>query len=346
VKRYALLPFHSTPLLLVGTFSLGLLLASKAGLMGIPLAFILLSWFFKYCFVVLDAIVAGDEEPPVLSIEMVNPVGEQRPLVLALLILVECMLVIAVRKYAGTPASVLAIGVLTVALPANIAVLGVTRNPFLAASPHTLFQIVRALGRDYVLLNVTMLGAAAIIYCMGVYEAPLWLALAAMQLLFLTTFALVGGAVFEHRLELGIDSRTRQERAAERDAREHQVQRGRMLDRAYSKFRVSKPLEGWQEIEAWLREFAQGERQMGEYRALLAAASKWDDARVGDRLANDVLALLLAKRATGEALDVVEQRIVTNPQFQLSQPAQAMRLAELAGAAGKRALQRRLMPKA
>jgi hypothetical protein len=165
--------------------------------------------------------------------------------------------------------------------------------------------------------------------------------------------------VFEHRLELGIESKTQQERMAERDAREHSAERGRMLDRAYSRFRVRKPIEGWQEIEAWLRRYAQTPREsqgnssrdssgdsplLVEYRAVLEAASKWDDVRAADRLANDFVSLLLARRATGEALSVVEGRLATNPQFQVLPPAQAIRVAELAGAAGKRPLQRRVMP--
>ena len=82
-----------------------------------------------------------------------------------------------------------------------------------------------------------------------------------------------------------------------------------------------------------------------EYRAVLEAASKWDDIRPADRLANDLVGLLLAKRANGEALRIVEQRLAINPQFQVLPPAQAIRVAELAGVAGKRSLQRRVSPK-
>jgi hypothetical protein len=362
VKRYLLVPFHGTPLLLVATFSVGLVMAFKAGLMGIPLGFLLLSWFFKYCFVVLDSIVAGEAEPPVLSIEMVNPISEQRPLALALLIILEGMLVVALQKHAGRAAALCAVLVLTWALPANIAVLGVTRNPFWAIWPPTLFALIRALGWNYVLLNGVMLVAAGVFYWMGVHAVSMGLALIAMQLMFLLTFVLLAGTLFEHRLELGIESKTRQERMAERDAREHEAERRRMLDRAYSGFRVRKPLEGWQEIEAWLRQYGQGtpresqspDRSGGspgdspllvEYRAVLEAASKWDDVRAADRLANDLVALLLAKRANGEVLSVVEKRLATNPQFQVLPPAQALRVAELAGAAGKRPLQRRVSPK-
>jgi hypothetical protein len=362
VKRYFLVPFHGTPLLLVVTFSIGLALASQAGFMGIPLGFILLSWFFKYCFVVLDSIVAGDNEPPVLSIEMVNPISEQRPLALALLIILEGTLVVALQKYAGAAAALCTLIVLTWALPANIAILAVTRNPFHAIWPPTLFVLIKALGRDYVVLNAITLVAAGVFYWMAVHAVSIAIALIAMQLMYLLTFALVGGSLFEHRLELGIESRTRQERIAERDAREHEAERRRMLDRAYSGFRVRKPIEGWQEIEAWLRQYGQAppresqspDRSGGspgdspllvEYRAVLEAASKWDDVRAADRLANDLVALLLAKRANGEVLSVVESRLATNPQFQVLPPAQALRVAELAGAAGKRPLQRRVSPK-
>lgn len=340
VKRYFLVPFHGTPLLLVVTFSIGLALASQAGFMGIPLGFILLSWFFKYCFVLLDSIVAGDSEPPVLSIEMVNPVSEQRPLALALLIILEGTLVVALQRYAGAAAALCALIVLTWALPANIAVLGLTRNPLHAIWPPTLFVLIKALGRDYVALNAITLVAAGVFYWMAVHAASITIALLVMQLVYLLTFALVGGSLFEHRLELGIESKTRQERMAERDAREHNAERHRMLDRAYSAFRVHKPLEGWQHIETWLRQHG----QMVEYHAVLEAASEWDDVRAADRLANDLVGLLLAKRATGEALSVVEQRLATNAQFQVLPPAHAIRIAELAGAAGKRSLQRRVMP--
>lgn len=353
MKRYLLLPFHGTPLLLVVTFSIGLVVASKAGLMGIPLGFLLLSWFFKYCFVLLDSIVAGDTEPPVLSIEMVNPISEQRPLALALLIVAESMLVVVLQKYTGQVAGLCAVLVLTWALPANIAVLGVTRNPLFALWPPTLYALISGLGRDYVLLNAMLLVAAGVFYWMGVHGVSIGLALVTMQLMFLLTFALVGGALFEHRLELGIESKTRAERMAERAAREHEAERRQMLDRAYSGFRVRKPIEGWQEIETWLRQHAQDasrERQAAdspllvEYRAVLEAASKWDDVRAADRLANDLVGLLLAKRANGEVLSVVERRLATNPQFQVLPPSHAIRVAELAAAAGKRPLQRRVMP--
>ena len=45
-----------------------------------PLALLVVSWFFKYGFVLLDQVADGVNEPPVLSYEMLNPANESRPL--------------------------------------------------------------------------------------------------------------------------------------------------------------------------------------------------------------------------------------------------------------------------
>ena len=336
MKRYFFIPIHSTPLVLVVTFAIGLLLAFKAGLTGIPLGFLLFSWFFKYCFVLFDSVAAGEDEPPVLSIEMVNPVSEQRPLVLAALVTAEVMLV----WRAGPWLRIAAVVAVAILLPAHIAVLGFTRNVFKAVWPPALFAVITRLGRDYLLIVGVMLLAGLVGDWSAARGDALFIVLVVNQLTLLLLFALVAGALFEHRLELGIDSKTRQERLAERASREHAALRGRMLDMAYSSFRVRKPLDGWREIETWLKAH---DDSSSEYQALLEATSAWDDVRAADKLANDYVAILLARRATGEALAVVEQRLASNPRYQVSPQATAIRMAELAGAAGKKGLQRKLM---
>src|SRR3984893_17293589 len=61
-------------------FAVMLSLAAKAGLMGIPPALILTSWFFKYAYILFDHTVRGFDEPPTLDFQMLNPFSEQRPL--------------------------------------------------------------------------------------------------------------------------------------------------------------------------------------------------------------------------------------------------------------------------
>src|SRR6267142_512325 len=64
----------------VVVFAVLLSIAAKAGLPGIPLALILISWLFKYAYVLFDHVVRGVDEPPALDITMMNPVSEQRPI--------------------------------------------------------------------------------------------------------------------------------------------------------------------------------------------------------------------------------------------------------------------------
>ena len=342
MKRYLRLPFSATPLILVASFTICLLLAVKAGFAGIALALVVTSSFLKYCFVVFDAVAAGDEELPVLSVEMINPVDEQRPLALGLLIAAQCMLVASLHTRVGPVASLLVGSIFVFTLPASIAVLGITRNAFRSVSPYEITSLIRGLGTSYVLLDVVLLAGAAAVSWMLTQDGPLWATFALPQVFLLFLATMIGGAVFEHRLELGIETRTREERRQEREQREHVAERRQMLDRSYALFRVRKPLEGWQEMETWLSRYGDQEVRLREHRALLEAACTWDDSRPADRLANDLIAQLLARRATGEALGVVETRLRDNPQFALAQASHAVRLAELARAAGKPALARTL----
>lgn len=340
--RCVRLVFHSTPLVLVGTFTLLLLIAVRSGFTGIPLFAIVLSWYFKYCFVVLDTALAGRNELPVLSVEMLNPFDEQRPLAFGLLAVAAACLVFAAKVYVGAAAALVLAAAFGLLLPASIAVLGLSSNVLLAAWPPRLFETLRGLGWDYVLLNLALLVAGVMFYGQLMLAVPTWVALIAVQLLFFLLFALIGAAVFEHRLEFGLDSRTPEEHRAERDRREHNQARQRAIDHAYEQFRHQKPLEGWRELETWLQAHAVGESIVSEYHAVFAAACGWDDVRPGDRLANELIGLLLVRRQTGQALEVAERRFAVNPQFR---PSSAARLAELAGAAGKPALRRQLEPK-
>jgi hypothetical protein len=348
MNRYVLFPFKGGALVLLLTFTLGNELALQAGWMGLPLAIALVSWFFKYCFILLDAIVTGAAEPPVLSVEMINPLNEQRPLGQALLIGGGGALCLELGNVAGAALGWLTGTLLLLLLPASIATLGMTGNLLRAAWPPELWSVIRAVGHDYLLLLVAIPGLALFCVGLGHYGASSWVLIGGGQLSFLLAFALIGSVLHEHRLELGIEYRTMEEHIAERTEREHASERTRMMDHAYMKFRVGKPLEGWQEIQSWLKSkragMDPGDELLLEHRAVLAIATRWEDVRPGDRLTNELVELYFARRQTGRALDVVEERLASNPKFKPTHPAHALRLAELAAAAGKRALRRQLVP--
>jgi len=344
--RYLLLPWDVTVVMLVAFLTLGLELAVTSGLYGIVIVAIVVSWFFKYCFALLDAVVAGQREPPVLSAEMISPIDEQRPLAQGLVIVAAVFPVELTRRWLGTPAAAtLGVG-LALALPASVAVLGLTANPLRAIWPPTLVAVMRGTGRDYLWPLAAMLAVTALTLLLG--SRPLsagvsaWIAVAAIQCGFLLEFSLIGGMLFEHRLELGIETLTPEERLAARDQREHALERQRMLDRSHAQYRVRRPLEGWEEIERWLCAHAQGEAAVTERQRLLAAVNRWDDGRAADRLANELIAMLLARRDNGRALQALELRLQANDAFRPGNDDHLRRLAELAGFAGRKGLERRL----
>jgi len=339
--RYGLRPFHSSPLILVVVFTLGLTF-SVGSLFGLPLTFILVSWFAKYCFVLLDSVVAGDEEAPVLSVEMVNPVSEQRPLAQVALVSLGVMLIAGIERYMGQAFALLMTIALLFALPASIAVMGVTGNPLRAAWPPSLIELIKGLQLDYLWLVIATVCFAGLVYISAGHGMPTWVLIALTMLCFLITFSLIGGAVFEHRAELGIATRTRKERLSERDRQDHDRARRVVLDDAYAQLRLRRSLDSWQAIDKWLAPHRGQASERAEYLEVLFAVSQWDDPVIGDKLANEYIAILLTKRETGAAIEVAERRFASNPRFRVSPSTQAQRLAELAGLAGKRSLKRRL----
>ncbi len=342
MKRALLLPLQHAPLILVALFSVGLRFGIAGGLLGIPILVMLVSWFFKYCFVLLDAAVAGDDEPPVLTLEMCNPLNELRPLAELLLIVVGCMLVALARRVAGEPGLIVSGALLLAVLPATVAVLCLGPSPLHAASPVALAKMIHGLGRHYAWLVLGALALGAGLYSLVRLDVSLIVTLAVGQLAFLFVFALIGGVVHENRLTLGISTRTREERLAERKMGEHVSERKQMLDRSFAHLRLGRTVESWREIERWIAAHCRDERADAEFDALLNSTLKWEPPVVADRLVSEYLARLLAARDNGRALETLERRLASNPGFRPAQPDHAQRLRELAAFAGKRALCRQL----
>jgi hypothetical protein len=161
--RYLGLPARPVPLLLIAVLAGGLALSSQAGLLGIPLALILLSWALKYAFVAFDTVARGFDELPVLSIEMVNPVDEQRPLGIILIVLVSHGITTALQPIIGEIATMTLRAAVFLSLPASIAVLGVTGRIIDAVNPKMLGGLMHRLGPDYFVLLVVIAGIVVLV---------------------------------------------------------------------------------------------------------------------------------------------------------------------------------------
>ena len=134
-----------------------LLIAASGGLLGLPLALLTISWFFKYGFALLDHVADGVIEPPVLSYEMVNPVNESRPLGLLLVVFAYAALteIVGYSLGAQVTAALRALGLLL--LPAII-MTQAAGGFWQSLNPIVLLQIVVRVPGSYALILVVLAG--------------------------------------------------------------------------------------------------------------------------------------------------------------------------------------------
>lgn len=340
-----LLPLRPTPLILIVIFAIGLALAAAGGLLGVPLALILLSWFFKYTYVVLDTTARGFGEPPVLSVEMVNPVDEQRPL--------GQLLIIGVF-YGGTGAAEPLIGTAAVAalragavalLPASIAVLGVTGSILEAINPVVLVKMIRRLGPSYLMISAATAAPAALAWLIAAPaiqsgKVPLVALLALMMYACLAAFSVIGGVLYDKRIELGLDAWKTPERDKARLQRETDRRHERLIDELYGHWRSGARTEALHAARQWLA--SQG-HAFAEYDWLCERLLAWPDHRLAHRLAQDFITALLEAKDAAHALAVVRRHLDVAADFRPVRAAELIHLVHVARDAGDRALARRLL---
>ncbi|MEJ0008540.1 MAG: hypothetical protein WDM77_19800 [Steroidobacteraceae bacterium] len=97
------------------------------------------------------------------------------------------------------------------------------------------------------------MGGALLIVALALTLDSLLMTLALTQLVFMAIFCFVGGAIFERRVDLQLETRTFDERLAERDEKHHADDRGAVLDRTYALLRLKQRSEAWATLELWMR---------------------------------------------------------------------------------------------
>jgi hypothetical protein len=314
----------------VVVFALLLFLAGKAGLMGIPLALLVASWFFKYAYILFDHTARGFDEPPTLDIQMMNPIDEQRPLAqLAILGLVYGAVKL-LQVYMGSAAIAAAL-VLAFFLPASVAVLGLENNLLKAANPLEWIRIVRGLG---VLYGAVFLIIALYVLALGLLGwLNLWtpLEIAACLFAILSVFSFLGGVLYERRDELGLETWTSPEQTEDKQRQEDLRQDEKIVLEAYGLMRAGSHIKSWQVLIDWLKLRGNAPE---DYRWLCERVATWDDPRYITRLTQEQVERLLTLKRTGEALDVVVKRLGVDLGFRPKSAANTLVIAQLAARGG------------
>jgi len=324
-------PLRGGAAAVVVIFALLFTVAAHGGLLGIPLACILTSWFFKYAYILFDHTVWGYDEPPTLDIQMLNPIEEQRPLAQVVILgliyaavkLAESRLNLAVAACLAAAAAFL--------LPASVAVLGLERNMLKALYPPALARMVRGLGLMYIVvlgvIGVFLLGMGLLL------EWAPWMPLEFAIAMFgvLSVFSMLGGALYERRLELGLDARKSPERTAELERRADLRESEAKVTEAYGLMRVGSHSKAWDLLQGWL---ASRGKTVEDYHWLCDRLSKWSDARYANRMTEEYVDRLLALKQDGPALDAVARRLDQDPSFRPKTAAATLRIAQLAAHGG------------
>jgi hypothetical protein len=316
---------------LIVVFAFLLWIASNAGFFGLPLDLLLLSWFFKYAYVLFDHVVRGYDEPPTLDLNMVNPANEQRPLaqLLILFILGAGVYLATIRL---SPSAGIGLAVLAALLvPASIAVLGLEGNPLKAIYPVALGRMIGGLGPLY----LAVLGYMALITLLlgMLVRMHLWLPLDITVGMFatLSVFSTLGGALYERRHELGLEAWHSPERTAHRERELDLRESDRLVTEAYGLARVGQHVAAWTLLQDWLT--SRGS-MIGDYRWLLPRVTAWPDMRYANRLTQEFVARLLALRLTGEALAAVTERLKLDASFRPQTANATLKVAQLATQGG------------
>lgn len=341
LKNYLALPLKPAPLLLIVIFSTMLAFASYAGMYGLPLTLILMSWFFKYAFVLLDHTTDGVKEPPVLSIDMINPVSEQRSLVLLIMVVGIFFASDAATYWFGPILGLLLGLVLVFILPAIVAVQGATGSLAQSLNLHRCVRLIARLERDYVLI----VACAAALLAIAVFVAraawvPLLVRIAFDLYAWLALFAIIGGVLFERRIDIGLDAAYSPERVDDKAFAEVDRERARLLDRVYAEWRSGSHVTACKTIEDVL---AKSATPGDELEWMYAKTASWPDPRLPNQLAQAWLPHLFAEKRHGRVLEVLKDRLAADPAFRPSNSTELLRCVRLARDGGERRTARQLL---
>ncbi len=316
---------------LIVIFALGLTIAAQAGLLGLALGIILTSWFWKYAFILFDYTARGVKEPPALDIQMMNPVDEQRPLALLLILCAMYGVCHALSTGVGARSAMFVGSIFAFCLPATTAVLALECNILPALNPLAWVKLIAQLGSHYLLVLAVTAGYGLLLK--WVWTGQLWLPVQLAISLFcsLSMFSLLAGLLYEQRDRVGLEVWHSPERTRARQESEDLKESAKAVDEAYGQMRSGKHIAAWKLLADWLES---RQHRLEDYAWLCQRVESWGDDRYRTRLLQEYLDKLLAANQNAKALSVTEQALRGNKEFRPKSGTSTLRLAHIAASGG------------
>jgi hypothetical protein len=147
----------------------------------------------------------------------------------------------------------------------------------------------------------------------------------------LSIFSSLGGALYERRHELGLETWHSPERTAEKERQADLKQSDSVVTEAYGQVRAGAHSKAWGLLQSWL---ASRGHAPEDYLWVRDKVVAWPDTRYADRLTEEYVDRLLAAKRDGEALDAVRDRLRMDKAFRPKSAAATLRIAQLAASGG------------
>lgn len=351
--RYLAVPLKPAPLILIGVLSvlfkwsqITLLLgsfrqtATLAALVYLPAHIVLLTAFFKYSFVLLDSVAKGAKEPPVLSIEMMNPIGEGQLLLFLLLVIALFIGSKAASYWVGPVFAGFFASACLVTLPAMVAVQWQTGSLARSLNLVRCFRLMRQLGRDYLLTLGCIALLSALAYFLTALDLPLVVHFVTLIYAWFAAFALIGGMIFAHREDLEVEDEYEPQSFVGGSSVKLDRLRDKQVDQIYGQWRSGAHENAWQTI---VKHLESNSEPIAELHWLYERVTRWPDPRLATRLAQELVSRLLAARSYKDALNVARERLRVDSEFRPLTSSELIVLARFAHDGGDRPTARLLL---
>jgi hypothetical protein len=326
--RVLLVPFNPACLILVAIVSVLLAFFGSVGMYGMLGTLILQVWVFKYCYVLIEDLADGKPEPQVLSTDMLSPL-EIRPWVQLFIVAAAFWLCWFIGGRAG-----LTLGVFLLALfPASVGILGFGERPWQAVNPLALFRVIRGLGPHYLVLLAAMLVYAGISWAVA-SVSPLSVIRHAVNLfLEISFFALIGGALYMRRRQLGYEPTNSPERREAREENERTKLRAKMVDEIFQQVRLGKNVDATRPLAGWLRDL-DGEYASRDALFVAEQSVRWDYIAALNPIGSTLIRHLLRAGRPDSALSVFQILRGRAPAFTMDSADDLRTLADYADSKG------------
>ena len=341
--RYLRYPANIASAMFILIASVLLTVASYVGGFGLPLAAIMLTWFFKYGLVMVEHIAWEHEGAPVLSVEMVHPLEQRKSIVLLIITGMFFAIFYAAQYWAG-PIGGSIIGLAAVGLlPAVVAVQTATDSALKALDPREWFRLIRWLKTDYVLvlgcILVFWIFAYLLVFTIVGAAVPRLVRVALLMFGWLSVLALLGGVILERRIADPDDS-PMERHELEVPPAEIQKQRDRQIDSIYGEWRSGAQKNAGQTL---MRTVETSDDPLDELRWMHERISRWPEPRLAARVAQELVPRLLAISRYGEAIAVTRQRLAVDSQYRPVSANETLRMVRVARDGGDRPTARALL---